>query len=337
MKVAVAILNYNGEKLLPRFLPSVLAHSRTPLDQVEVVVIDNASSDGSIGLLRQDFPQVRIIPLTENTGYSGGYNRGLADLDADVAVLLNSDVEVTTGWLDRPLQMLRHDEQVAAVQPKIRSLTDPSRFDYAGAGGGYMDALGYPYCRGRMFDTIEVDNGQYDDETEVMWGSGACLFIRCSDYVSAGGLDERFFAHMEEIELCWKLKRMGRRVMYCGGSTVFHLGGGTLPVGSPRKTYLNFRNNLSLLYRHLPARRLPMVFLLRLLLDLVAALRFRIGGMGPSAAAVCRAHWHFLTSIGREQEARRRWRNWPYPKELPGQGSLLWRYYVRGKKTFGGS
>lgn len=335
MKVAVAILNFNGEKLLPRFLPSVLRHSgSTTMFQVEIIVADNASTDGSLAVLKRDFPSLTVIELKENSGYSGGYNRAINQIDADVVVLLNSDVEVSEGWLEEPMRILIKDYSIAAVQPKIRSLTNPEVFDYAGAAGGFMDALGYPYCRGRILSTIEKDRGQYDDDIEITWGSGACLFIRKQDFEHAGGLAEEFFAHMEEIDLCWRLQRMGKKIMYCGKSVVFHLGGGTLATGSPRKTYLNFRNSLSMLYRNLPAGRTIPILLIRMILDLVAALKFLVGGYGSSFLAVCRAHLDFIGSRAQERRQRKKFIHLPFASNLPGKGSILFRYYLAGKRTF---
>lgn len=335
MHVVVAILNYNGVALLRRFLPSVICHSPSGMDfSVEIAVIDNASTDESRNVLAAEFPDVRIIELDKNYGYSGGYNRGVASLDGDVFVLLNSDVEVTPGWLDAPVRIFQQDERTAAVQPKIRSAVDRHLFDYAGAAGGYLDALGYPYCRGRILHTIEEDRGQYDNDCYITWASGASLFVRARDWRASGGLAEEFFAHMEEIEWCWRMQRMNHSIRFCAGSTVFHLGGGTLPAGNPRKVYLNFRNSLSLLFRHLPAKQLFTRLPLRLVLDVAASCVFLFSGQWRSAIAVWRAGMSFIWSIQNETRKRAEYRMLPYPAELPGKGSMLWKYFARGRKKF---
>ena len=335
MQVVVAILNYNGADLLRRFLPSVIACSpSTPDYRVRVVVIDNASTDSSRDVLEEEFPGVELISLERNYGYSGGYNRGLNDLAGEVFVLLNSDVEVTPGWLNAPLRIFQDDPTVAAVQPKIRSAADRRFFDYAGAAGGYLDALGYPYCRGRMLKTIEEDNRQYDNDCSIIWASGACLFVRVSDWHLAGGLAEEFFAHMEEIEWCWRIQRMNRTIRFCAGSTVFHLGGGTLPAGNPRKVYLNFRNSLSLLYRHLKPGQLFTRLSLRLLLDAAAAVFFLISGQRQSSLSVGKAWMSFLSTLRTERLKRRTYASLPYPDHLPGKGLLVWAYFARAKKKY---
>lgn len=335
MHVVVAILNYNGVALLRRFLPSVINHSPDGSGySVGIAVIDNASDDDSRNVLAAEFPQVQVIELTGNYGYSGGYNRGLANLKGDVFVLLNSDVEVTSGWLDAPVRLFQQDENIAAVQPRIRSAVDRRLFDYAGAAGGYLDALGYPYCRGRVLNTIEEDRGQYDNDCTITWASGACLFVRASDWRSSGGMAEEFFAHMEEIEWCWRMQRMNRSIRFCAGSTVFHLGGGTLPAGNPRKVYLNFRNSLSLLYRHLPAMQLFTRLPLRLLLDAAASVVFLISGNRRSAVAVWRAVISFIRSVPEEKRKRKEYMTLPYPDHLPGKGLVLWTYFVGGRKKF---
>ena len=250
-RTAIVILNYNGEKLLPQFLPSVLQHSA----DAEIIVADNASSDQSIALLKKNFPKIRLIQLDENYGFCGGYNRALRQIHADYYVLLNSDVEVTAHWLTSMTQLLDSHPGIAAVQPKILSYHQKEKFEHAGAGGGFIDSLGYPFCRGRIFDHIEEDTGQYNDELPVFWCSGACMMIRSEAYHAFGGFDEDFFAHMEEIDLCWKLHRTNQSVYYCGKSTVYHVGAGTLGYGNPRKIFLNFRNGLALIYKHFTLRK----------------------------------------------------------------------------------
>jgi GT2 family glycosyltransferase len=328
-RTSVVILNYNGEKLFGKFLPSVLAHS----GDAEIIVIDNHSSDQSIQVLKRDYPRVRVITLEKNYGFCGGYNQGLKQVDADFFVLLNSDVEVTAGWLDEPLQLL--EAGAGAVQPRIKSYLQRNQFDYAGAGGGFLDDLCYPYCRGRIFNTIENDHNQYNDTTEVAWASGACMFISSALFFESGGFETSFFAHMEEIDLCWRLRRMGKKIMYCGSSIVYHLGGGTLAATSPRKTYLNFRNNLSLMLRNLSTSRLLFVFPLRCWLDGLAALKFLFEGNTGSMLSVCRAHWSFFGSILREWRGRRSLSHLPYI--LPQKGEIrftLWNYHFLGKKNY---
>jgi GT2 family glycosyltransferase len=256
MKTAVVILNWNGRNFLETFLPSVLEYSARCAD---VIVADNASTDDSVAFLQEHYPQIRIIEHPKNGGFSKGYNDALKQIDAEYYILLNSDVEVTPNWITPVIEMMDADPSIAACQPKLRSFEDRSQFEYAGAAGGFIDAYGYPFCRGRIFDVLEEDRGQYDDACEVFWATGACLFVRADLYHALGGLDEDFFAHMEEIDFCWRLKNNGHKVMYCPDSTVYHVGGGALPKSSPRKTYLNFRNNLALLVKNLPSKRLGWV------------------------------------------------------------------------------
>ena len=271
-RTAVVILNYNGEKLLQQFLPSVIQYS----SEAEIIVADNNSSDRSILFLQQTFPQIRIIQLDKNYGFCGGYNRALKDVVADYYVLLNSDIEVTSQWLGSMTSLLDHDPTVAAVQPKVLSYHNKNKFEHAGAGGGFIDVLGYPFCRGRIFDYVEEDQGQYNDQREVFWATGACLMIRSEVFKKFGGFDEDFFAHMEEIDLCWKLQRTGQKVFYCGKSTIYHVGAGTLSYSNPRKVFLNFRNGLSLLFKHLNRGELVYKLPLRILLDVIAAFQFLV-------------------------------------------------------------
>ena len=256
-KVAVVILNWNGEALLEQFLPSVIAH--TPPEQADVIVADNGSTDGSIPMLRAKFPDVRLIQFSRNYGFAEGYNRAMAETEADYVVLLNSDVEVTPGWLDEPIDMLDANERMAAVQPKILAYADRQRFEYAGAAGGWIDSYGYPFCRGRILHITETDTGQYDTPTDIFWASGACAVMRRSAYLHVGGLDAAFFAHQEEIDLCWRLKARGYRICYAPHSTVYHVGGATLHAENPRKTFLNFHNNLLMIYKNMSERTLSCV------------------------------------------------------------------------------
>ncbi len=329
MKVAVVILNWNGRGFLEKFLPSVVAHSE---GCAEVIVADNASSDGSVEFLKDRYSQIRLIEHPENGGFSKGYNDALRQVDAEYYVLLNSDVEVTEDWIVPIIEMMDADPSIAACQPKIRSFYERSKFEYAGAAGGFIDAYGYPFCRGRIFDVLEDDQGQYDNACEVFWATGACLFVRAEAYHALGGLDEDFFAHMEEIDFCWRLKNSGYKIMYCPDSTVFHVGGGSLPKESPRKTYLNFRNNLSLLVKNLPAKRLGWVLFVRYLLDMFAWLNFLVKGNRGDAAAVWSAYSHFLRSLPLNMKKRR-------ALQQPDVGQMFWgsivfEYFVRGVTVF---
>lgn len=308
MKLAVVILNFNGEKLLRQFLPSVVKYSA----DAEVYVADNGSADRSVEVLEKEFPGVRVIKLDDNHGFCKGYNIALREVTADVYILLNSDVEVTQGWIDPIEYLLESNPEVDAVQPKILSYSEPDKFEYAGAGGGLIDRLGYPYCRGRVFDQVETDHGQYDDEREVFWSSGACMAIRARAYNELGGFDEDFFAHMEEIDLCWKINRTGRKVFYSGISTVYHLGAGTLNYNHPKKMYLNFRNNLYMLIKHLDTWELIAKLPARIVLDWVAAISFMIKGRPLNGFAVLKAHWYMLLKLGVTWRKRKSLRN-AYP------------------------
>ncbi len=287
MNCSVIILNWNGTKLLRRYLPSVVAN--TP--EAEIVLVDNGSSDNSIDVTRTEFPTVRILPLKRNYGFAEGYNKAIAQVDSEYVVLLNSDVEVTEGWLTPLLAYMEAHPEVAAVQPKIRAWRDKERFEHAGAAGGYLDKLGYPYCRGRVLSKTETDHGQYDTVADILWASGACMLIRREVYLKEGGLDARFFAHMEEIDLCWRLNCRGYKIACVPDSVVYHLGGGMLNYENPKKTYLNFRNNLLMIYKNLPSYRL--VGAVRLMLDYAAALKYLLTGHPKNAWAVISARWDY--------------------------------------------
>lgn len=331
-KTAVVILNYNGEKLLPRFLPSVVQYSVG----ADVYVADNASTDSSLQLLSEQFPTVRVIALEKNFGFCGGYNRALNTVDAEYYVLLNSDVEVTPGWLDPLVRLLDSDRNVAAVQPKVLSYRDRGLFEYAGAAGGFIDSLGYPFCRGRIFQTVEHDHHQYDDELPIFWSTGACFIIRSQVYHDFSGLDEDLFAHMEEIDLCWKIHRSGQEVMYSGKSSVYHLGAGTLGYDSPRKVYLNFRNNLILIYKHLDPGELIYKLPLRLMLDWLAAGVFALQGKPKNALSVLSAHINFLRDLAktRSKRAALRRKHPSYSRKTIHSGSILLDYYLKGQRKY---
>jgi GT2 family glycosyltransferase len=328
LTVAVVILNWNGRKFLERFLPSVLAHSTAG----EVIIADNASSDDSLTWLAEHYPGIRIIVHGQNGGFAKGYNDAFRVIDAKYYLLLNSDIEVPEGWLEPLIELMESHPEVAACQPKILSYHQPEYFEYAGAAGGFIDRYGYPFCRGRVFQDLEKDEGQYDEPMEVFWATGACLMVRASCYHEVGGLDNDFFAHMEEIDLCWRLKNAGHHIMVTGASKVFHVGGGTLPKKSSRKTYLNFRNNFILLYKNLPSSRLLVVFLARILLDWVAAFKFLVEGGWGDFWAVTRAHWHFFGAIPNTRKKRK-----AQPDHtLTGiyNRSIVKEYYINRRRKF---
>ncbi len=298
---AVVILNWNGKQWLEQFLPNVVAH--TP--HAAIVVADNGSTDGSLEWVNAQLPGVRTIALSANHGFAGGYNRALAQVEADRYLLLNSDVEVTPGWLEAMNAYLDGHPEMAACQPKVRSHSDRERFEHAGAAGGFIDRNGYPFCRGRIFEITETDDGQYNDDREVFWATGACLLIRAKAFHDAGGFDEQLFAHMEEIDLCWRLRRTGWRIGYTSSATVYHVGGGALGYGSPRKTYLNFRNSLIVLTKNLHHGWSWAWLLRRLVLDGFAAAKFLLEGHGAHTWQVARAHWHYFLRLPKVIRQRR--------------------------------
>ncbi len=293
-EIAVVILNYNGKKFLKEYLPSVILHSQ----HAEIIVADNASVDDSVAFMKMEFPQIRLLLNKENAGFAGGYNWALSQVKAEFYVLLNSDIEVTPGWLTPVIDLMNSDKTIAACQPKIRSVFQKDRFEYAGASGGFLDQWGYPFCRGRIFEQLEKDIGQYNDVREVFWATGACLFVRADIYHKLGGLDKDFFAHMEEIDFCWRAKNKGYKIMVQPASVVYHVGGGTLPKSSAKKTYLNFRNNFMLLYKNLPQSRLWQVFVVRLFLDGLAGMRFLLQGNFKDTKAIIKAHFYFYGHLG---------------------------------------
>lgn len=333
-KIAVVILNWNGCEMLRSFLPSVVRCSET--DGAVVYVADNGSTDASVEMLRREFPTVHLIILEENQGFADGYNLALQQVSAEYVVLLNSDVEVTEHWLSPLAAYMDAHPEVAACQPKIRSWRQKELFEYAGAAGGFIDRYGYPFCRGRIMGEVEVDKGQYDTVIPVFWATGAALFIRLKDYRDAGGLDGRFFAHMEEIDLCWRLRARGRLLVCIPQSVVYHVGGATLKKENPRKTFLNFRNNLVMLYKNLPQAELAPVMRVRAVLDYVAALSFLLKGQIPNALAVLRARraYHSLRSsyaVAREENLEKT--SLPVIPERT-KNSILAQFYLHGKKFF---
>jgi GT2 family glycosyltransferase len=329
-KVAVVILNWNGKSFLEKFLPSVITHSR----EASIIIADNNSTDDSIVFLKKNHPSLRIIHIAENGGYSKGYNIALQQIEAEYYVLLNSDIEVSENWLPPVLNLMDKDPQIAACQPKLLDYNNRDSFEYAGAAGGYLDYLGYPFCRGRLFNTLEKDQGQYNDNREIFWASGACLFVRAKDYHAIDGLDDDFFAHLEEIDLCWRLKSTGKKIFYCGESKVYHVGGGTLNKINPRKTYLNFRNSLFMLYKNLPIRNLIFLLLIRLTLDGIAGIKFLLEGSGNHTWAVIRAHFSFYGSISTLSRKREKntLRNLDF-KEVY-KNSIVVDYFLKKKSFF---
>lgn len=335
-KLAIVILNWNGKQMLQTYLPKVLACSR---DEAVVYVADNASTDDSLAMLNEKFPEVRQIVLDKNWGFADGYNKALARVDAEYYVLLNSDVEVTPGWLKPLVSFMDAHPEVGACQPKLLSVAEKSKFEYAGACGGFLDRYGYPYCRGRVFDTVEQDNGQYDDIHEVLWTTGACMMVRSKDYWAVNGLDGRFFAHNEEIDMCWRMRMMGRQLFCIPQSKVYHVGGGTLPKGNPMKTYLNFRNNLTMLYKNLPEKELRYVMRVRWFLDYVAAWQTLILNRNVGDfKAIYRARHDFMkwrTEFRPERKEHQIDRVEPrVPRTLRTSFCLVWQYYARGRKKY---
>lgn len=327
MKIAVVILNWNGKGLLQRFLPSVVSHS----SEATVYVADNASTDDSVTYVQQNFPTVRIIQNTTNGGYAKGYNDALQQLEEDLFVLLNSDVEVTASWLTTIVAMFRANEQLVAAQPKILDTKNTSLFEYAGAAGGFLDSLGYPYCRGRVFSTLESDEGQYNDTTTIFWATGACLFVRKKEFHAVGGFDEDFFAHQEEIDLCWRLQTRGGSIAYVGSSTVYHLGGATLSAANAKKTFYNFRNTLLLLVKNVKGFRAWRLVFSRLLLDSVAGLQFISQGKWSHFMAILKAHLSFYSLLPKFLKKRKKWASTlPFYKHK----NIVYQYFILKRKQF---
>jgi len=326
LKLAIVILNWNGQQLLENFLPSVVNYA----DGQDLYVIDNGSTDTSVLFLKQHYPTIQCIKLAHNIGYAGGYNEGLKHINADVFCLLNSDIEVTKNWLKPIINTFENNINTAIIQPKILDYHHKNKFEYAGAGGGFMDQLGYPYCRGRIFHTLEEDHGQYNDQKEVFWASGACLFIRANVFNNLGGFDSRFFAHMEEIDLCWRAKNKGLTVAYVGNSTVYHVGGASLDVSNPKKTYLNFRNSLYTLVKN-TSKPLVLVVLLRLILDGIAGFRFLLQAKPKHTFAIIKAHGSFYLALPYLFQFRR---ENSFTKPFKLHPSIVWSYFVQTKKYY---
>lgn len=327
MKIAVVILNWNGEALLERFLPSVLEYSKG----TDIYVVDNASTDGSVEYVAQHYPNINIIQNSSNGGFAKGYNEGLKHVKADVYCLLNSDVEVTPDWLEPIKNTFSTQPEAAIIQPKILDLMRKDHFEYAGAAGGFLDKFGYPFCRGRIFQTIEKDEGQYDDIREVFWATGACMFIKSDVFWSLGGFDEDYFAHQEEIDLCWRAQNAGHKVFYVGHSHVYHLGGSTLSNMNPKKTFLNFRNSLYSITKNLPRRQAWPIVFIRLLLDAIAALRFIFQLKFDHCFAILRAHFSFYGNFIKMYRKREKAN---FILKYNVATSIVWSYFVHQIKNF---
>jgi len=329
--IAIVILNWNGRTYLEKFLPFVMAST---YPGVEVIVADNASTDDSIAFLQKSYPQVRVIALHANLGFAGGYNEALRQVKSDYYVLLNSDVEVAPGWIEPVIALMEKDPSIGACQPKILMYDDRTSFEYAGGAGGWLDYLGYPFARGRVFDVCEEDRGQYDTAEPIFWASGAALFIRANLYHELRGLEGFFFAHQEEIDLCWRMQLAGYKVYACPASVVYHVGGGTLPKGNERKVFLNFRNNLIMMAKNLPLGQALWKIPFRFLLDSVSAWKSLFAGEAIYFVAIGEAHLAFVKwlVIGRKQSL--------FPQKKRGMlygwytRSIVWQYFVAGKKTF---
>lgn len=341
-RIAIVILNWNGATMLEHYLPDILKYSA----EAEIIVADNASTDDSVKMLKRDFPDVRIIPMSRNWGFAGGYNQAFKVIETtnerenkkspEYYILLNSDVRVEEGWLQPLVEYMDQHPEVAACQPKILSDVFPTRFEYAGASGGFLDKYGYPYCRGRIFNTIETDEGQYNDVKEILWASGACMMVRSQDYWDAGMLDRKFFAHQEEIDFCWRLNIMGKKVVCIPSSKVYHLGGGTLPKGNPKKTYLNFRNNLTMLYKNLPEKDLNHVMRVRFWLDYIAAFKELLTGKFGDFRAIITARRDFYKWKAEFAVVRRQIQALRQTKEDQNISnfSILQKYYIFRKNTY---
>ncbi len=333
-KTSVVILNWNGAKLLRQFLPTVLKDTQS--EDCEVVVADNNSSDNSVEVMRQEFPNVKLILLDKNYGFAEGYNRALQQIDTKYIILLNSDVETSANWLNPLIDHLEENPETAALQPKILSYANKSMFEYAGAAGGFIDRYGYPFCRGRILHVLEEDRGQYDKPIEVFWATGACLCMRRADYMEAGGLDSDFFAHMEEIDLCWRLLSRGKKIFCLPQSTVYHVGGASLDSESPRKVHLNFRNNLLMIYKNASRYRLIEMQLMRVVLDAAAAAHFLVQGKWKHAKAVINAYTNFIKMRPSFKHKRKKNLEKTVQTSIPQlyRGSMLFDFYFRRKKRY---
>jgi len=328
VKIAIVILNWNGKKLLEQFLPSVVNFS---LRDATIYLADNASTDASIGYVKEFFPAVKIVENTINGGYAKGYNDALRSIDADIYCLLNSDIEVTENWLKPIMKVFKSDKKTAIIQPKLLDFKDKTKFEYAGAAGGFIDLFGYPYCRGRVFNQLETDTAQFNDETDIFWASGACLFIRSNVYHLLDGLDEDYFAHQEEIDLCWRAKNCGYKIKYVGTSTVYHIGGATLQETNPQKTFLNFRNSLFNILKNIPKKLLLFVLISRLILDGIAGIKFILELRPIHTLAILKAHLSFYKNFFKFLEKRKKLNK---NQEYKFFNSIVWQHFILGRKKF---
>ncbi|MFA4868792.1 MAG: glycosyltransferase family 2 protein [Pedobacter sp.] len=324
--VAVVILNWNGKALLEQFMPGVI---KSVYPNLQLIVGDNNSTDDSVAFLKANYPQVRIIVNDHNYGFAEGYGRVLDQVEADYYVLLNSDVEVPENWIQPVIDAMEVDSNIAVAQPKIKWQKNKSQFEYAGAAGGYLDLHGFPFCRGRLFDTVEIDTNQYEDQREIFWASGAALFVRSKCWKEAGGLDPDFFAHMEEIDLCWRLKNLGYKVIYCPKAEVYHVGGGTLNANNPYKTYLNFKNNLVIMQKNLPLNDAYSRIFIRMCLDFIAWIHFLLQGKSDFAWSINKAHYHFLQNLSRNgrKRAAKQIDFLKHTGQYPS--SIVWAYFIK--------
>lgn len=325
-KVAVVILNWNGADLLRQFLPSVIQYS----PEATIYVADNASTDNSIEVLQEEFPLVKIIQNTGNFGFAKGYNEALKVVDEPILALVNSDIEVTESWLTPILSQFENEPNTAIIQPKILDFKKKTHFEYAGAAGGFIDKFGFPFCRGRIFETIEEDKGQYNDIIDIFWATGACFFIRNEVFKKLNGFDENFFAHQEEIDLCWRVKNLEFDIKYNGNSTVFHIGGATLQTGSPQKTFLNFRNSLWMMTKNLPKKKLLSRIFIRMILDGIAGIKFLLEGKPKHLWAVLKSHFYFYWYLPKFLKKRENIALTNYYKI----NSVVYSYFINGKKFF---
>ncbi|WP_369047551.1 glycosyltransferase family 2 protein [Tenacibaculum sp. UWU-22] len=327
MKTAVIILNWNGQKLLEQFLPSVINFSQ----EATIYVADNASTDHSIDFIKEFYPSVNIIENTKNGGYAKGYNDALQNVDADIYCLLNSDVEVTKNWLTPVIEVFNREKNTAIIQPKLLDFKNKNTFEYAGAGGGFIDLYGYPYCRGRIFNTLEKDTGQFNDISTIFWASGACLFIRSNIYHQVNGFDEDYFAHQEEIDLCWRVQNEGYNIKYVGTSTVYHVGGATLQEANPKKTFLNFRNSLFTVVKNVPKKWFLFVVFMRLILDGIAGIKFMLELRPIHTWAIIKAHFSFYKNFYRFLKKRKKLQK---KTHYNVHTSAVWQYFILGRKKF---
>jgi GT2 family glycosyltransferase len=329
--VAVVILNWNGQALLEKFLPGVI---ESQYNNLQLIVGDNASTDNSVEFVKTNYPQIRLIINDHNYGFAEGYRKILEQVEADYYILLNSDVEVPPNWIQPVIDLMQSDPTIAVAQPKIKWQKKKTEFEYAGAAGGFLDLHGYPFCRGRLFDTVESDHGQYNDTVEIFWASGAALFIKSKQWKEIGGLDPDFFAHMEEIDLCWRLKNLGYKIIYCPDAEVYHVGGGTLDANNPYKTYLNFRNNLIILQKNLPLSDAYFRIFIRMSIDFIAWLHFLLQGKTDFAFAVNKAHFHFLKAL--TTNAKKRTSKQISFQKHTGQypSSIVYDYFIRKIRFF---